>query len=110
MSGYTKGPWKNGYDDGSGEEIVRQDFKGIEGKSIVVARWGCGCCKDDSPLTEEEKANVRLIAAAPEMFEVIEALLNADDVTLEQGFVERLKQIATKVYGDGKLWDGKAKL
>jgi hypothetical protein len=47
-----------GYSDGSGEDCITAD-----GKAIAVVRWGCGCCKDNGEMTQEEKEHQRRIIA-----------------------------------------------
>jgi hypothetical protein len=71
MTTHTPGPWKIVYSDGSGPEYIT-----ASNQSIATLRWGCSCCKDtpDSfdDMSEEEQANARLIAAAPELLEALE--------------------------------------
>lgn len=42
-------PYRGGFDDNSGEEYI-VDSNG----AVLTLRWGCGCCKNTSPLTREE--------------------------------------------------------
>jgi hypothetical protein len=73
MTTFTPGPWKIAYSDGSGPEYIT-----ASNQSIATLRWGCSCCKDtpDSfdDMSEEEQANARLIAAAPELLQALESL------------------------------------
>ena len=65
-----------GFKDGSGEKYIRQNKPLSKSKSIAVVRWGCGCCEDHSPLTEEEIANVKLLAAAPDLLEACRLMVD----------------------------------
>lgn len=67
---HTKGPWRVAFSDGSGPEYIN-NAADQEHKSIAKVRWGCSCCEDLSPLTEEEIANAALISAAPQMAELL---------------------------------------
>lgn len=53
---HTKGPWKTGFNDVPGEDIITS----VNNNFIAVV-----------PVTKEAKANGRLIAAAPEMLECL---------------------------------------
>lgn len=80
MAQHTPGPWRVGYNDGSGQETITTVAEtphkyGSFPTAIAVVRWGCGCCKDDDALTDEEQANARLIAAAPELFAAVKVML-----------------------------------
>jgi hypothetical protein len=66
MSKYTKGPWVADFTDGSGPAYIRAP---LADKSIAKVRWGCSCCEDNSPLTEEEIANRNILAASVELYE-----------------------------------------
>lgn len=59
--------WRVGFPDGSGEEYILDG----NGESIAVLRWGCGCCKDNSPLSKREQERARLISAAPDLYEAL---------------------------------------
>ena len=73
MSEATKGEWRVGFPDGSGDEYVVVG-NGNETRLLATVRWGCGCCKDTSDLTPEEQANVRLLAAAKASYEALKKL------------------------------------
>jgi len=83
MAKHTPGDWQVGFDDGSGQTyIVTKEVekkkgvrKGLPVKSIARVRWGCGCCENFDPLTEEEKANLRLLASAPRLLESLKELV-----------------------------------
>lgn len=64
MSDPTPGPWNAGYSDGSGLECVVAN-----NKIIADTAPGCGCCASDP--NKEDFANAILMAAAPDMLEVL---------------------------------------
>lgn len=55
----TEDQARTSYSDGSGPEFITKGDK-----ALATVRWGCGCCKDTGPLTEEEQKNAALIASA----------------------------------------------
>lgn len=63
MSGHTAGPWE--FD---GEYVWADSVKGYVADPNM----------EDVPNAEEREANGRLIAAAPEMLETLEAIRNAE--------------------------------
>lgn len=65
--GHTPGPWSFLIDEsGSGDEIFGYDVSAADGRSIVYYD------NNDDPQTE---ANARLIAAAPELLEALQGVL-----------------------------------
>jgi hypothetical protein len=75
---WTKGLWTVGFHDGSGPEYITSS----DAKPLAKVRWGCSCCESQDDLTEEEKANANLFAAAPELYEALELItshFNAKD-------------------------------
>lgn len=74
MSGFTKGPWEVFVEDG---KIDR--FPGIESENLSIIVYGtdeelrCGV-QGDTP--EESIANARLIAAAPELLESLQWVMD----------------------------------
>ncbi len=78
--GHTPGPWRQGYDDGSGQEYIvteRLNKAKLPVKTVAVTKWGCSCCKCDAE--EVDIANARLIAAAPDFPEAAKAVV--EDIT-----------------------------
>jgi hypothetical protein len=76
MGNWTEGPWIMAGSD----EIDGLSFYCIEacnGIGIAEVSGIYDVKKDDFPLTEEALANANLIAAAPEMYEALEAMLSA---------------------------------
>ena len=67
---HTRGPWKIGYNDESGPELItgNDDFV-----ATVVQDTGYSDIAF-SELSDEEQANARLIASAPEMLEALMTL------------------------------------
>lgn len=59
--------WKVGYSDGSGKKYVTNE----KDNAICVVRWGCSCCENLKPLTYDEEVNLRLIANAPRMLDML---------------------------------------
>lgn len=53
----TPGPYRAGYDDGSGSEYVLSD-KG----PVAKTSWGCSCCETAN--TEQQEQDAKLLAAA----------------------------------------------
>jgi len=62
---YTKGPWENGTVGDRADRNGRQ----IYAKKVNLAT--CHYGGTDTPCVEESSANARLIAAAPDMYELI---------------------------------------
>ena len=68
---HSPGPWKIGFYDGSGKGTITSD-----GAPIVRLHWGCSCCDNgEDSLTDEDKANAALIAAAPDLLEIAHRLM-----------------------------------
>ena len=85
MSGHTKGPWEF-------RPLTGEDSRGmgyIHGGPVdaCIAHTG-----DSSLWTSENEANARLIAAAPEMLEALQAIANGEGVYGAQA--HEYKQIA----------------
>ena len=98
MSGHTEGKWiykKSTYGDG---------FAVFSG-STQITIGGCGCCSDrDESIDSEEDA--RLIAAAPELYEVAQAIIDAMTADsdlygiLLAGIAPRARAAIAKATGD----------
>lgn len=65
--------YRVGYADGSGNEYVVEVATECP---VATVRWGCSCCKDTDPLTAEEEARIRLMAAAPSLYDALNAFLS----------------------------------
>ena len=84
---HTPGPW--GYSEG---EI----YRGNNPIASVIPSFGW------FRKTAEDEANARLIAAAPEMFEVLSELLDTLEMSKSYGFdeeYEKLREVLAKVEG-----------
>jgi hypothetical protein len=92
---YTKGPWRVGFSDGSGPEYINTAADQPH-KAIAKVRWGCSCCEITSPLTDEEKANAALLAAAPRMYEALKA------VESYQGLSSKTRKLVDQALKDAK--------
>lgn len=69
MSKFTPGLWETEYDNhGNGSY---SEWLNILAPNKTIAQ--VGCCRK---MTEEDKANAYLIAAAPELYEAIEAVIS----------------------------------
>ena len=106
MRQYTEGPWHQGCGNGrdsifkDGEGRMRLETGGTTLYPIcnVVTGWS----------EEEDQANSRLIAAAPEMFEALDELTHwmREHTGPEDGTIDMLikaLRVLTKVEGGNKL-------
>lgn len=70
-------PWKIGYSDKSGPEVITNN----KDEAVAKVRWGCSCCQmlteEFEDMTQEEQSRSRLIASAPELLEACEVLSDA---------------------------------
>jgi len=64
MSAHTTGPW-----EWMGSNLVGGDYAKTK---TCILDFGCGCCKCD----ETTEADARLIAAAPDLLDALQTLLN----------------------------------
>ena len=99
MAKFTPGPWE--VSPGYRQPWVRQE--GHHGKHIpIVSPWVEDAFGSDSdPRREETIANMHLIAAAPELYEVCEEMLNALEGSTAQVMATagRMKAILAKAKG-----------
>lgn len=90
---HTPGPWKkeiNDYD----RSLEITDRKG---KPIANIYSGFLCCEWDFIMTqEEEKANANLIAAAPELYDVLKELLSPLGNINNDEWLEKARKIIAK--------------
>lgn len=70
MSKFTSGTWSVGIDGTYGPYVYADD-----GDAIIAVIRSCGHISESEKKEAVRQANARLIAAAPEMYEVIKALL-----------------------------------
>ena len=75
---FTKGPWSTDY---------RKDFRGMYNQDVFDKNGEniCQCCwypvkEGNAVTTTNREANANLIAAAPEMYDAIEAALRIDQL------------------------------
>jgi len=88
---HTPGPWQ--IEDCTPGESTGLRFK-VGTKDSVIARTTDGW--------KEARANARLIAAAPEMYEVLSELLDTLEMSKGYGFdeeYEKLREVLAKVEG-----------
>lgn len=93
--------WRVGYKDRSGGTTITtvkerpSQFGGTLPSSVVTMRWGCGCCMDNSPLSEEERAALQAISATPELLQAVERLLHPmasdDDIDFAKAAVRKAR-------------------
>ena len=71
---HTKGPWT-----ANGLTVIESDHDGVNRSIAELISW------ERDSLTHEEKANARLLAAAPDLLETLELFEQLkDDLTPEQ--------------------------
>ena len=80
MSEFTKGTWEAGIDTSSMLPYVWTKLKNIPAKIAVMHR--CPYIKD-----KEQLANARLIAAAPEMYELLKAVCRIEKLEYYKHYV-----------------------
>lgn len=95
MSGYTPGPWEVDEDSLRGSSYVAIHGDGWVEFASVVTRMKDG---KESP---EGRANARLIAAAPDLLEALDALVNMpSDMTAERvAALDAARKALTKARG-----------
>ena len=89
MSKHTPGPWAPDYAE---HDCPHQDVKIKAGKRGVCRVW-----MDNAPVEDynrEQRANARLIAAAPELLEALEGLLAK---------FEDLEELCASEFGAGQV-------
>lgn len=84
VTAWTPGPWEVGDDDHNGQAIVR-------GKHTEIATCWHHCV---TSIEVEMRANARLIAAAPDLFEALEMIRDADEDCIKDGLHRPLTDIA----------------
>jgi hypothetical protein len=85
MSKHTPGPWQT---DQAEHDAPYQDIRIHAGKGSICCVW-----IDDAPLHDynaEQRANARLIAAAPELLEALKRLMS--ETTTMQDALEAAQQ------------------
>jgi len=101
---YTPGPWRYSFDDTGGPFTPWPSVEGPEDSDVTVVHragfkqefWG------DTSLREAQ-ANAHLIAAAPELYEALEAMCEGSDDMLEWAALVRGGRIAlTKARGEAQ--------
>ena len=106
MSGHTKGPW-TAWIKGN---TIQIDNRGGDGRNPCVVHWS-GFDNSDL-LASQNKANARLIAAAPDLLEAAQAFIadvdasDLDDLDYgrglsSSGLIERFRAAITRASGGG---------
>jgi hypothetical protein len=105
MSEHTKGDWFSIYVADLGFQVCENEKYQLEIAKVVG---------DNFRSFEEREANARLIAAAPDMFEVLKAakhavaMLEKDNGRVEHeglSLYEKIEQVLAKAKGEQKLID-----
>lgn len=104
MSKHTPGPWNHGEgyidthavdDDGSRDYIILAELHSTFGPdNYGVDQWRLP--------PEEYEANGRLIAAAPEMYELLEYIRDMATIETPTDVLERVNTLLAKIDGGGK--------
>ncbi len=83
MSGYTKGPWQAtprlDFVFASGSKIADDTVFVIESAGFIIAEVTAISVND---VDDTDRADARLIAAAPELYEALKALVAIDDAKI----------------------------
>ena len=90
---FTKGPWKR---DKRGECLI-----GSNGNEVVI--YNCGLVGGNK--TTESVANAHLIAAAPDMYAMIESLSKELQHAIDEVNGSRLMQINNQTETPPDMWD-----
>ena len=88
MSNHTPGPWK--WDGHLEQAIITAD----SGEEVL---WGCGCCDSPRLLCE---ADAHLIAAAPELLNLAELVVNLDSPEDMSALYDMATKLIAKARGE----------
>ena len=96
---HTPGPWKF---DGYGEFILANDKDGNPFPVAEIRGWGRLSTEyGEKEAVKIQIANGCIIAAAPEMWELLLDLYNDMDVEIPSKYLDRLTDIRTKIEEGG---------
>ena len=101
MSKFTSGTWSVGIDVKCGPYIYADD-----GEAIIAVIRNCGHISESNKKETVRQANARLIAAAPEMYELLFNLFNVAEYISPLEITNarmRWEELLARINGEGKI-------
>ena len=94
MSKFTSGTWSVGIDEKCGPYIYADD-----GEAIIAVIRNCGHISESNKKETVRQANARLIAAAPEMYELLKSLSYRTS-GMEQHEILKIRELLARINGE----------
>ena len=94
MSKFTSGTWSVGIDVKCGPYIYADD-----GEAIIAVIRNCGHISESNKKETVRQANARLIAAAPEMYELLKSLSYRTS-GMEQHEILKIRELLARINGE----------
>ena len=97
MSKFTSGTWSVGINGKYGPYVYADD-----GNAIIAVIRSCGHISESNAKDAVRRANARLIAAAPEMYELLKGIIQSTaDCPMESaGFFREARELLARIDGE----------